>query len=103
MAYLLDTHVAIWWWEDNPKLSTLAREKISNPRNVIYFSPVSTFEITNKVRLRKLHIDLSGGPNYRLHINEENWSELLLTIHDSVTAGEHPSTHRDPFDRLLAA
>ena len=51
MSYLLDTHTLLWWLEDNPTLTQISKRIISNPNNLIFVSPVNTWEITIKKAL----------------------------------------------------
>jgi PIN domain nuclease of toxin-antitoxin system len=45
---LLDTHAAIWWWEDSPALGDAARKAMADPGNEIFFSAASAYEIFRK-------------------------------------------------------
>jgi len=99
MRLLLDTHVLLWWMDDAPQLNGEARAAIASPRNLVYTSAVTAWEIVIKRSLGKLEIP-------------ENWAEVAIT--DSFrrlpVTWEHalevaalPDLHRDPFDRLLVA
>lgn len=99
MKLLLDTNVLLWWLDDAPRLGAAAREAIAAPRNVVYVSAVTAWEITIKRGLGKLEI-------------AENWADLLLgepfrrlpiTWEHTLAVGSLPDLHRDPFDRLLVA
>jgi len=48
MKYLLDTHIIIWAAVDVKRLSRKAKSILENPENVLYFSPVSLWEISIK-------------------------------------------------------
>ena len=54
MKYLLDTHTLLWWLDNNPTLSSSAREVIVNPNNLIFVSAVSAWEISIKKAIGKL-------------------------------------------------
>ena len=54
MNYLLDTHVVIWWFANDPNLSAKAREIIADASNIIYVSSASAWEIVFKKALGKL-------------------------------------------------
>jgi PIN domain nuclease of toxin-antitoxin system len=103
MNVLLDTHTALWWWEDSPELSREARNCLAHPDTEVFFSSVSGYEIFQKVRTGKLVIppplerDLAG------QVRREGWRILPLGLEEAVQAARLESPHRDPFDRLLAA
>lgn len=50
MRYLLDTHVLLWWLNDDGQLSPDARETIGDPENDIYVSAASAWEISTNLR-----------------------------------------------------
>ncbi|MEX2579301.1 MAG: type II toxin-antitoxin system VapC family toxin [Verrucomicrobiales bacterium] len=103
MRLLLDTHTALWWWEDSSQLSEAARIAMADPEAEIFFSSVSGYEIFQKVRIGKLSlprpllVDLPG------EVRREGWQALPLGLEECVRAASIESPHRDPFDRLLAA
>lgn len=104
MRLLLDTHAALWWWEDSPALGKKAREAMSDPANEILFSAASAYEILLKHRLGKLQLPpaLIGGHLAKTVI-EEGWQFLPLSVTEASRAASINHSHRDPFDRMLAA
>ena len=54
-GYLLDTHVVIWCFTNDPTLSQEAREIIVDEENDIFASAVSAWEMTIKKALAKLN------------------------------------------------
>ena len=99
MRLLLDTNVLLWWLDDAPRLAGEARERIADPRTIVYASAVTAWEITIKRALGKLEIP-------------EGWSEvvmaepirrLFVTWEHTLEVGSLPDLHSDPFDRLLVA
>lgn len=103
MRVLLDTHVLLWWFTDDARLSVTARATIMDEGNTLYASAASAWEVATKQRLGKL----DGVP-----LASKHWAELLAA--DGITpliidqrhallAGSFPQPHRDPFDRMLAA
>ena len=102
MRYLLDTHVALWLFEGNEKLSQSARNIIFDTDNEIYVSIVSAWEVAIKVSIDKL--DFEGGSNAFLGAIEANTIDLLGIRGEYIKAVEElPFIHRDPFDRILVA
>lgn len=99
MRLLLDTHALVWWCDDNPALSDDARAAIAHPRNEVFVSPVSTYEVAFKQSIGKLAIegDLMAA------IERSRFQSLAISVEHGFRAGCLPLHHRDPFDRLLIA
>ncbi|MBO4716691.1 MAG: type II toxin-antitoxin system VapC family toxin [Spirochaetales bacterium] len=103
MKYLLDTHTFIWTVLDTSMLPDRVMEIIENPRNEIYVSSLSFWEISIKTRLRKMdfrYIDIRHLPNIA---RQYNFKILESSPYDMVCEGELPyfKEHKDPFDRML--
>ncbi len=45
MRILLDSHTLLWWMSDPEKINPAARSEIANPRNEVFVSAVSIWEI----------------------------------------------------------
>ena len=45
MNLLLDTHVLLWWLDDNPTLSKKAKAAIADGKNLVFVSAVVIWEI----------------------------------------------------------
>ncbi len=99
IGYLLDTHTLLWWLGDDPTLTTQAREIISNPQNLIFVSPVNTWEIAIKRSLGKLE----APDNLEQVILECGFDSIPITIKHTLYIEKLNSYHEDPFDRLLIA
>jgi PIN domain nuclease of toxin-antitoxin system len=52
--YLLDTHVALWFFNGDDALSETAERIIRNLSNSIYLSVVSALEMAIKINIKKL-------------------------------------------------
>jgi PIN domain nuclease of toxin-antitoxin system len=98
-GYLLDTHILIWWIENNPALSDVVRQVISDPRNDIYVSAVSIWEICIKQGTGKL--SLPGDLPERIRTN--NFLPLSIRFDHALAVQGLPFHHTDPFDRMLIA
>ena len=99
MNYLLDTHVLLWWLDDNPALSGNAREVISNAANLIFVSAAVIWEIRIKETLGKLEIP----KDFQSVLNEQPFDMLDITAEHAHAIVDLPMIHRDPFDRMLVA
>ena len=96
---LLDTHVLVWWLSDTDKLSSQSVSAISDPRNEVFVSTVTGWEIAHK-RVRN---QITAPENLGVVIEERGFTQLPLTFHHAESAARLPLHHRDPFDRFLVA
>ena len=103
VGYLLDTHTFLWATHDETKLSPAAEKAIKGKNSRIYISAVSAYEIMNKYRLGKLPEYAYLAINYLDVLHEFGADELSINMHHTHFAGKFDWSHRDPFDRLLAA
>ena len=103
MRYLLDTHALLWWLFDDPKLSSRAREVISESENEILVSAASAWEISTKHRLGKLPEAGDVAQRLPIYVRQARFTELCISIEQAQVAGDLPGPHRDPFDRMLIA
>ena len=103
MDFLLDTCTFLWLATGGSELSKQAIAFINEPANKLYLSDVSIWEIVLKQSAGKL--PLPETP--RLWISGQTAFFQLDGLRIEPAAillnGELPETHRDPFDRLLAA
>lgn len=100
MRVLLDTHVYLWWLRDDPKLSSEAREVISDPASIVHVSAATIWEAAIKQQLRRLDLH---GENLVTEIEANGFVELPVAARHGQRAGTLPLHHRDPFDRMLIA
>lgn len=103
MRVLLDTHVFLWWVADSSRLSARARGLIAAPGNPVFVSAASAWEIATKYRTGKLPEAAHVALDVAGIIADQGFEELPITVADAERAGRLPGTHRDPFDRMLAA
>lgn len=99
MTLLLDTHALLWWLADDPQLPVVAREAIREPRQLVYVSAVSAWEITVKKALGKLEVP----DEWVSAVDAEGFRRLEITWNHALEVGRLADVHRDPFDRLLVA
>jgi len=103
VGYLLDTHVFIWAAHDEYKISDTVKKVISEKPSSVHVSAVTAYEIMNKYRLGKLPEYSYLAENYFEVFREFGAGELLVSTQHTHFAGKFDWSHRDPFDRLLAA
>lgn len=99
MNLLLDTHVLIWTFTDDPTLSISSRDAIVNPENLVFASAASVWEIAIKRATGKLR----APDDVNAQIVEHRFEPLAMTGEHAWAAGSLPAHHQDPFDRMLIA
>ena len=99
MNLLLDTHVLIWTFDDNPTLSETAREAIAEGENTVFVSAVTAWEIAIKRAIGKLK--LKG--DYQKGLQRYRFLPLAISTEHALAVEHLPQHHGDPFDRLLIA
>lgn len=104
MQVLLDTHVILWAVSDDKRLSEKGREIILNPKNDIFYSVVSMWEVALKYSLKKnmpisedeFLVYCENAGFHQLALNQSHISTLkTLNLKDPEI------THKDPFDNML--
>ena len=103
MRLLLDTHIFLWAVLEPERLRSHVRSLLEDPDNALLVSAVSAFEIATKHRLGKLPGAAVLLDQYALTLRELSASDLPITTAHALKAGSWNTSHRDPFDRLLAA
>ncbi len=103
MRLLLDTHTFLWWVFADAKLSRRARAAILDEANETVVSAVSAWEIATKYRIGKLPEASIVADDIIGAIVGEGFAELSLSVAHAQHAGGLGGTHKDPFDRMLAA
>jgi PIN domain nuclease of toxin-antitoxin system len=99
---LIDSHVLLWWFSDEARLSKPASLALHDPKNRIYVSAAVAWELAIKVNSGKLAAD--GLLSDFAHVlAEEGFRRLAISTDHALRAGKLPPHHLDPFDRMLAA
>lgn len=99
-AYLIDTHLMLWWMTDDPQLGTATAARIADAELDIAVSVVSLWELRLKARRGKLRL-----PDTPLAATfAEQGIAVLPLKSEHVEAGRSVHLpHRDPFDHMLVA
>ncbi len=103
MNYLIDTHVLIWALLEPAKLNKKIERVLTEPKNNIFVSSVSLWEISLKFSLRKLSL-IDFMPNQLPAMIQETGFILIdMEAKDAATFYrlEKIDDHLDPFDRML--
>jgi PIN domain nuclease of toxin-antitoxin system len=99
---LLDTHTWAWSLAGDDRLSKPALAVIEAADTVLV-SPITFFEIAQKVRLGKWPEMEPFVGRLAALLGEQGGSVAGFDPAVCIAAGTMAWTHRDPFDRLLAA
>ena len=99
---LLDTHAAIWWLADNPRLTGAAKTTVL-AASAVYLSAASTWEVAIKQAIGKLDLGLEGRESFAQVCADQGFKLATVTHEDAWAVTELPPTRADPFDRLIAA
>ncbi len=101
MKLLVDTHLLLRAVGEPQKLSPAARRLLDDAANELWFSAVSLWDVAAKAGLGRA--DLRVEPRrLRRELLAHGWQELAISGEHAVATGDLPTTHRDPFDRMLA-
>lgn len=99
MRILLDTHIFLWYANNDGKLPEKPRLMIQNADDV-YVSSASIWEAAIKMKLGKLDVNLEELVSA---ISLSGFTELPISAVHAAAIVNLPSIHRDPFDRILIA
>jgi PIN domain nuclease of toxin-antitoxin system len=98
---LLDTHVLIWYFETDPKMSRRALTLIADPANEKVVSPATYWEIAIKLGTGK-YLFAESFPDFVQHAILDNGFTILPVLpRHCEPLTSLPRHHNDPFDRLL--
>jgi PIN domain nuclease of toxin-antitoxin system len=100
---LLDTHAVLWFFWDDPLLSSAAKQAIESADNRKLVSIASCWEIAIKSGLKKLHLGEPSRSFLMQELSRNNFELLAITFDHATLVEGLASHHRDPFDRLLVA
>lgn len=103
MKVLLDTQVFLWWVTNDARLSSRARDLISNGENEVMLSAASGWEIAIKSRLGKIQLPADPERFVPEQLMSNSFSGLPVLLDHALRVCALPDHHRDPFDRMLVA
>ncbi len=100
MKYLVDTHIFLWWLNEEKQLKTSIKNILSDADNTIYVSVVTAWEISiklkakRKIKLKSTVEDCFQKAGFEILDIKLPYVLQLSGLHD---------IHKDPFDRMLIA
>ena len=101
MNYLVDTHILLWSFLAANRLSEKTKTILLDENNMIYYSPVSLWEISIKYGLKKLNLNGGTPDDFYKEINNSFYLCKRLDDVGLITSYKLPMYHKDPFDRFL--
>jgi len=98
MRILIDSHVALWWLDNNSAMGPDCRALV-RAADEVHFSVITPWELGIKRALGKIEFpdDLSAA------LVENGFRPLMVQVEHAELAPQLPPHHRDPFDRMLIA
>ena len=103
MNLLLDTHIAIWAVEDNPRLSQAARALLFEPAASFFVSAASLWEIAIKHAKHGAKEMPMSARDALGFFHASGYTIVPVGPPHVLTLEGIPRLHDDPFDRLLVA
>jgi PIN domain nuclease of toxin-antitoxin system len=103
MKLLLDTHTFIWWDATPNKLPSQILALCRDPSNEIILSIASVWEIQIKLQLGKLQLKMPLQEIIGSQQQTNNVQVLEINLAHVLALDGLPTSHKDPFDRLLVA
>lgn len=107
MNILLDTHVLLWTFNADVRLKEDAIKLISNPKNTIYYSVASVWEVSLKHQKNPAKLNISGTEF--IHYCEQAGFKKIpmddrhIVALEGLQLRKNEIEHNDPFDRILLA
>ncbi|MGB3191118.1 MAG: type II toxin-antitoxin system VapC family toxin [Limnoraphis sp.] len=101
---ILDTHIWIWWVDENPKLSSQNREIIqSNQASGLGISIISCWEVAKLVEKNRLAFECSVEEWLELALKYPGIQLLELTLPIILESTRLSGFHSDPADQIIVA
>lgn len=101
---ILDTHIWIWWVDDNQRLTEKHRQWIEKyqPQG-LGISIISCWEVAKLVQLERLSLSISVDEWLKAALAYQGVQLLELTIPIIVESTKLTGFHRDPADQIIVA
>lgn len=103
MKYLLDSGIWLWSITSTEKLNGKGREIIEAGDSEVYLSAASSWELSIKASLGKLHLPSHPGRCIPEFMARQRLLALPVTHLHAVKVYDLFLHHNDPFDRLIIA
>jgi PIN domain nuclease of toxin-antitoxin system len=100
---LFDSHALVWFTLGDKRFPARLRDTLDDPDTEFVISAVCIWEIVTKVHRGKWPDAEPFIVRLDVMLQESAYVPLSITIEHARVAGLFAWSHRDPFDRLLAA
>lgn len=100
MKLLLDTHIWLWLFREPKRLGRRTLHILKDPRNELWLSPISTWEILTLHHKGKIKFNLDVAEWIAKAVS--GTKEAPFT-HEIAMASRRLPLHQDPADRMIAA
>lgn len=97
--WLLDTHVFLWWMQNDKRLGKEIRDQIEGYHWDVWVSVVSVWEIVIKQQRKKIRVPA----DIEASIAEAGFRVLPVEMAHVLGLRKLLMHHKDPFDRMLVA
>jgi len=95
---LIDTHVAIWWRSNDPRLQLAARDAIATA-TLVLVSAASAWEVAIKSSVGRIRLPRPFAEG----IEDSGFVQLPIGFDHAAAVELLPPHHSDPFDRMIVA
>lgn len=102
MRVLIDTHILLWFINDDPQLNQETKALLQSDTDVAV-SIASLWEIAIKVSIGKLTLPDSVEKLFPKQLSLNQIELLPIAVSHLQTVSALPFHHKDPFDRLIIA
>jgi PIN domain nuclease of toxin-antitoxin system len=102
---ILDTHIWVWWNQNDPKLSSYQRNEIENNRSDgIGICTITLVEISRLVKLQRITLPRTLEEWFSIALGIEGVLLIPITPTIAIDGINLPGEfHKDPADRLIVA
>ena len=105
MNFLLDTHLLLWLFNDDYRLSDKVKSLMQNPYYTFYYSTVSVWEVAIKHAKNPKNMNTSGAL-FIQYCEQAGFKKLELDDRhvialETLRLKENAAEHKDPFDKIL--
>ncbi|MGR8934320.1 MAG: type II toxin-antitoxin system VapC family toxin [Gammaproteobacteria bacterium] len=98
---LLDTHIWIWWVEQDSRLTRILRDLIEDYDGTVAVSVASVYEIVILEKRKRVALNREIDDWIDLATRRADISVLPINAAIAQQAGSLPLHHGDPLDRLI--